>query len=97
QDVRIFAPPSSHRDLSSEDLHSMSHWNRETFNCRKDGSIFPVRITSDVVSEVKDGKLSGIAIVATCEDISERKRAEEALRLRQQVIESSTNGIMITD
>ncbi|MBK5274459.1 MAG: EAL domain-containing protein [Desulfuromonadales bacterium] len=97
RDVRIFALASSHNDLVPEYMQNLSHWSRDTLNCRKDGSVFPVRVTSDVVKEVKDGTLSGIAIVATCEDITERKRSEETLHLRQQVIESSTNGIMITD
>ena len=97
RDVRVFAPASYHKDLMPEDVQSMTNWSRESVNCRKDGSVFPVRMTSDIVRDVKDGILSDIAIVATCEDISERKRSEEALRLRQRVIESSSNGIMITD
>jgi diguanylate cyclase (GGDEF)-like protein/PAS domain S-box-containing protein len=97
RDVRIFGPASSHKDLMPEDVQNMTNWSRECVNCRKDGSVFPVRVTSDIVREVRDGVLSNIAIVATCEDISERKSSEEALRLRQRVIESSSNGIMITD
>ena len=97
RDVRIFAPSSYHKDLMPEDVQNMTNWCRDSVNCRKDGSVFPVRMTSDVVRDIKDGILSGIAIVATCEDISERKRSEEALHLRQRVIESSSNGIMITD
>ncbi|MBL0224384.1 MAG: EAL domain-containing protein [Geobacteraceae bacterium] len=96
-DVRIFAPVSCYKDLMPEDLKVMTNWSRESVNCRKDGSFFPVRITSDIVRDIVDGELSDIAIVTTCEDISERKRSEETLRLRQRVIESSSNGIMITD
>ena len=94
RDARIFAPTSSRKDLMPEDLQNMKNWSRESINCRRDGSLFPVRVTSDIV---RDGAGDGIAIVTTCEDISERKRSEENLRLRQQVIESSSNGIMITD
>lgn len=97
RDVRVFAPSSCHKDLMPEDLQNMTNWSRESINCRKDGSTFPVRVTSDIVRDVKDGELDNIAIVATCEDISERKRSEDNLRLRQRVIESSSNGIMITD
>lgn len=97
RDVRILAPASYHKDLMPEDVQNMTNWSRESVNCRKDGSVFPVRVTSDCVREIKDGAWSTSAIVTTCEDISERKRSEEALRLRQRVIESSSNGIMITD
>ncbi len=97
RDVRIFGPASTHKDLMPEDVQNMTNWSRESVNCRKDGSVFPVRMTSDIVRDVKDGVLCNIAIVSTCEDISERKCSEEALRLRQRVIESSSNGIMITD
>lgn len=97
RDVRIFAPSAFHKELMPEDVQSMTNWSRESVNNHRDGSVFPVRMTSDIVRDVKNGILSDIAIVATCEDISERKRTEETLRLRQRVIESSSNGIMITD
>jgi diguanylate cyclase (GGDEF)-like protein/PAS domain S-box-containing protein len=97
RDVCVFAPAPFHKELIPEDVQNMTNWSRESVNCRKDGSVFPVRVTTDIVRDVKNGILSDIAIVATCEDISDRKRTEETLRLRQRVIESSSNGIMITD
>ena len=97
RDVRIFAPHALHKELMPEDVLNMTNWCRESVNCRKDGTVFPVRMTSDIVRDIKDGVLCNVAIVATCEDISDRKQDEETLRLRQRVIESSSNGIMITD
>jgi diguanylate cyclase (GGDEF)-like protein/PAS domain S-box-containing protein len=97
RDVRIFAPHDLHKELMPEDVLNMTNWSRESVNCRRDGAVFPVRMTSDIVRDIKDGVLCNVAIVATCEDISDRKQAEETLRLRQRVIESSSNGIMITD
>ena len=97
KDVRIFAPTSHHKDFMPEDVPNITNWTSESVNYRKDGSMFPVRMTSDILNDTKDGEWSSIAIVTTCEDISERKRSEDALRLRQRVIESSSNGIMITD
>jgi diguanylate cyclase (GGDEF)-like protein/PAS domain S-box-containing protein len=97
RDVCVFAPASFHKEFMPEDVQNMTNWSRESVNCRKDGSVFPVWVTTDIVRDVKNGILSDIAIVATCEDISDRKRTEETLRLRQRVIESSSNGIMITD
>jgi diguanylate cyclase (GGDEF)-like protein/PAS domain S-box-containing protein len=97
RDVCVFAPASFHKEFMPEAVQNMTNWSRESVNCRKDGSVFPVWVTTDIVRDVKNGILSDIAIVATCEDISDRKRTEETLRLRQRVIESSSNGIMITD
>ncbi len=97
RDVRIFAPSMLHKDLMPDDVKCMTNWSRESVNCHKDGSFFPVRVTSDIVRDIKNGEVCDIAIVATCEDISDRKRAEETLHLRQRVIESSSNGVMITE
>lgn len=52
-------------------------YNRESLNIRKDGSIFPVQITSSKVYDC-DGKPIGVATIS--EDITERKKAEERLR-----------------
>jgi len=42
-------------------------------------------------------KLPSGEIVAIYDDVSERRRSEESLRLAAKVFESSTNGIIITD
>lgn len=97
RDVRIFAPAMLHKDLMPDDVKCMTNWSRESINRRKDGSFFPVRVTSDIVRDIKNGEVCDIAIVATCEDISDHKRTEETLHLRQRVIESSSNGVMITE
>ena len=78
RDVGIFAPSKGQRrPLTSQQLALMKSWRRETTNRRKDGTIFPVHLMSDVVKN-SDGE--PIGVVSTCEDITERKRAEAALR-----------------
>jgi diguanylate cyclase (GGDEF)-like protein/PAS domain S-box-containing protein len=60
---------------------AMRSWRRETVNVRRDGTIFPVQLVSDAVAGA-DG--SPIGIVTVCEEITERKCAEEALRSSEQ-------------
>ena len=52
-------------------------WKRERVRLRKDGTSFPVQLMSDVI---RDAAGQPLGIVTTCEDISERWEAEEALR-----------------
>src|SRR4029078_6663301 len=49
-------------------------WTRERVRSRKDGSTFPVQLMSDVV---KDEGGRALGVVTTCQDISERNRAEQ--------------------
>src|SRR5258706_16466861 len=56
-------------------------WRRETVNARRDGTVFPVQLLSDPIIGA-DGV--PIGIVTYCEEISERKRAEEALRTSEE-------------
>jgi len=50
---------------------------RESINIRKDGSTFPVWLMSEIV---KGTEGEPMAIVTSCEDITERKRVEGELR-----------------
>ncbi len=59
---------------------------------RKDDSEFPADVS---ISPFQSAE--GLLITAVVRDVSERRRAEAELRLRQRAIESSSNGIMITD
>ncbi len=77
KDVRIYAPPGTAQPLNSAQLAELRSWQRDTVNVRKDGSVFPVHLTSDVIRG-RGGNVIGV--VTTCEDITARKRAEEALR-----------------
>ncbi|MCP4657056.1 MAG: EAL domain-containing protein [bacterium] len=82
QDVRIFAPRESWEEsMSPAELAGIHAWKRESTNVRRDGTTFPVQITSDVVSD-PTGRPA--AIVTAGEDITERKRAEEALRISEE-------------
>ncbi len=84
QDARVFAPRQSWRPLGPAQLDGLTSWSREGVNVRRDGSRFPVRLLSDVVMG-PDG--SPLGLVTTCEDITERKRVEEALAEAHEELE----------
>jgi diguanylate cyclase (GGDEF)-like protein/PAS domain S-box-containing protein len=77
QHARVLGPPENGRALNSERMLEATSWTRETVNVRKDGSRFPVLLWSDLVNDA-NGEIIGI--VTCSEDVTERKRAEEALR-----------------
>ena len=56
-------------------------WKRETVNVRKDGTIFPVQLTSNAVSG-SNGE--HIGIVTCCEEITDRRLSEQALRSSEE-------------
>jgi PAS domain S-box-containing protein len=94
QDVGIYGSEGRRHRLSVDELRRVRTWTREGWNRRKDGSVFPVRLLSDVV---RDGGGEPVGMVATCEDITERRRAEDALRETassyRAVVEHSAQGI----
>jgi diguanylate cyclase (GGDEF)-like protein/PAS domain S-box-containing protein len=81
KDARVFAAESHAMPMSSSQLRAVTSWRRESVNVRKDGSLFPVQLMSDVVRDA-DGSIMGI--VTTCEDITRRKQAEAALRASEE-------------
>ncbi len=56
---------------------------------QKTGSHFPAEV---ILRRVEEGRFQGII-----RDITERKRAEESLRLQSTALEAAANGIVITD
>ena len=81
QDARRLSPPEDWRPLTAEQLGHMRKWKRERVRIRKDGSTFPVQLMSDLVT---DATGQPIGVVTTCEDISDRKRAEAELRRSEE-------------
>ena len=94
KDVGIYAPEGYRKPLNVEDLKDLRSWKRESLNVRKDGSVFPVLLRSDLVRN-ESGEPTGV--VTTCEDISELRQAEDALRQSEAdysaLVEHATYGI----
>lgn len=84
QSVRIFSPQELWKPLTLKQLMKLKSRRRESANVRKDGTVFPVWLLSDIVTDAH-GK--PINIVTTCEDITERRTAEEELRRSQEELE----------
>ncbi len=83
QDVSVFCLPGYRRSLTPEQLRDMQSWRRESMNVRKDGTLLPVSLMSDVVLNAKG---EPVGVVTTCEDLTEAKRAEaERERLEVQL------------
>ncbi len=76
QDIGIYAPPGTRKQLKLDQLLKIPSRSSETTNVRRDGSVFPVHLRSDVVQDA-GGKVVGV--VTTCEDITERKQTEAKL------------------
>ncbi len=64
----------------------------EVFHKRKDGMVFPVEIRSGIINY--NGKK---AVLGFARDLTERKKAEENLRLRDYALNSAANAVIITD
>jgi len=100
EDVRIFAPEGAEdqRPLTLSEMEELERWSRESINVRKDGTTFPCQLMSDVVRDA-DGR--PIGVVTTCEDITQRKRAERALRRSEQrfalAVRGATDGVWDLD
>ena len=77
KDVRIFSSPEQRRKWDKKDIRRFANARRETVNIRKNGSRFPAYLVSSVIF-ADDGE--PVAVITACEDITERKEAEERLR-----------------
>ncbi|MCH7685005.1 MAG: diguanylate cyclase, partial [Gemmatimonadetes bacterium] len=74
KNVDLLAAPE-HTRLAVEQVLRVRVWEREAVDARKDGTTFPVLLISDVV-EGPDGP---VAIVTTCGNLTDRRRAEQQL------------------
>jgi PAS domain S-box-containing protein len=88
--------PPELRHKPSPALEEVVFSQHDTTNVRRDGTAFPVHLISDLVRDA-DGK--PVAVVTTCEDISERTAIEEALRRSEReyrgLFENAHDAILI--
>ncbi|WP_159451538.1 PAS domain S-box protein [Planktothrix sp. PCC 11201] len=66
----------------------------ETKRLRKDGSLIDISLSTALVRN-SQGQI--IAAMGICEDISERKRTEEALRRYERIVAATTDQICLID
>jgi diguanylate cyclase (GGDEF)-like protein/PAS domain S-box-containing protein len=71
----VFAPPTARKTVTTGELPSLKSWRREGINRRKDGSVFPVRLRTDMVRDPGD-RVQGF--VTVCEDITNERRERDA-------------------
>ncbi len=86
KDVRVLAPRHLWNPMTTKQLLAMNRWKRESINIKKDGSVFPVQLLSAVATNLAGHTLG---VITTCEDITERKRAEEARAALEEQLRQS--------
>ncbi|MHA2217861.1 MAG: PAS domain-containing protein [Candidatus Hodarchaeales archaeon] len=74
QDVRVFAPSKLWNPVNFEKIISHKSWDRESINIKKDKSLFPVKLRSDVFTTAEGQPIS---IITTCEDITQLQKIEK--------------------
>jgi len=84
RNIMIFSPPELWKPMNINQLMTLKSWRQESINIKKNGTVFPVYLLSDIVTDA-EGK--AIGVVTTCEDITERKRSEDILKKTQEELE----------
>lgn len=76
REARKFSTSDRSRPMNAEQLRECGVWRRDSVNVRKNGEKFAAQLTS---IPVRDSDACYLGIIATCEDISQRKEAEEKI------------------
>lgn len=82
-----------HMEMRNKVLEGYSYANKEVERLRKDNTRIPVSVSAAPVYDAGGG-ITGVMSVIV--DIMEQRKAEEALRLMNRAMESSSNGVIIT-
>ena len=83
QHVKILVSPNNPPEICNEILKNsrMDGWKGELLNITKGGKEFPISLQS---SKIKNEKGEILGLVGIAQDITERKSAEESLRITEQ-------------
>ncbi|NOU47671.1 MAG: PAS domain S-box protein [Bacteroidales bacterium] len=96
QNIKIVRKKDSEEELTDIILPATIHsgWHGEIINCRKDGTEFPIEISS---SPVRNEAGEIIALIGIATDITERKRMEAALESSKEqyrvLVENQGEGL----
>jgi PAS domain S-box-containing protein len=92
----ILLSPNNPPSMMSEILKQsrLEGWRGEVLDRRKDGTEFPVFLST---SKIIDPSGRAIGLIGVAQDITERKRAEEQIRLLAYAVQSARDLIWITD
>ena len=96
KNINIIGSPNNPRALLGEvsEAAREAGWHGELLNRTKDGREFPVELSTSIVHD-EHGK--AVALVGVATDITERKIAEQTQLLLSTALESTANGVVITD
>ncbi|HTR80075.1 MAG TPA: PAS domain S-box protein [Bacteroidota bacterium] len=86
QDISVVRSQESEPEVIKEILPNTmkNEWHGELINRRKDGSEFPISLSTTSLRGENDDP---IALIGVASDITERKRTEEQIRLHLSIIE----------
>lgn len=80
KNARVFSTTRHWKILSIDELKGVKPWRRESVNRKKDRTLFPVQLSSDIV-QGPDGNVLGI--ITVCEDLTLKKVSDD-LRKREE-------------
>jgi PAS domain S-box-containing protein len=90
-------PPAFYKDLW-DTIQAGNVWHGELTNRRKDGVLYEEEMT---ITPVRDGAGAVTHFIAIKQDVTQRKRAEEALReselFNREVIANAQEGVVVYD
>lgn len=94
QPAHIFTSPEYRHPLRqiNDDEPVFHDWRRERPNMRRDGSLFPAKLTSNPIYDTHKFR---IGTVTVCEDISEQKRMEQALQASEERLRNIVQNMPI--
>ncbi|HOI13895.1 MAG TPA: PAS domain S-box protein [Methanoculleus sp.] len=94
QNVSVLWADPEEQERASEELVRNGAWSGEVRGRRKDGSTFPMQLALSVVTD-EAGRW--ICTMGSGIDITERKQAEQELRIRDMAIASSSSAFAVAD
>lgn len=96
QNISILSSPNNPPGVAQQVIEStlISGWQGELLNRKKDGTEFPIHLST---TSITDDKNNPIALIGVASDISLRKQRESELRKLNQAVIQSPASIIITD